>query len=202
MKKSLCLFALATVAAAVNAQNTPKLSGTSDTGLSYNEVGIGYGTNSVTVSNKDYRFSGLGVGGTFLVHENIYITASHYAPTASINNVNVDLTQTSFGAGARFKMAASTDAYVEYQYIDAKVATSSASEKSTGNGFIVGLRTLLAPKVEGDIYTGYAKLKNSDSSTTVGIGLGFRAADNFIIRTSYSSSKDSNTVIVSLNYAF
>ena len=202
MKKVLNAFALLTLAGVANAQPVPKLSGTTDTGLSYNEVGMGYGSTTVTISNKDYTFSGLGFADKFLVHENFYIVGTHVAPSTSINGVSVDITQTTFGGGARVKVASNTDAFVQYEYIDSKVAALSASEKTTGNGLTVGLKTLLGPKVEGGIYTGYVKLKDAESATSVGVGLGFRAADNFIVRASYSSAKDSNSYTVSLNYAF
>ena len=100
------------------------------------------------------------------------------------------------------KVASNTDAYVQYEYLDAKIAASGSSVSKTGQGLVAGLRTLLAPKVEGDFHAGYAKLKDTDSTSSVGVGLGYRAADNFIVRAGYSSAQDTKTYTVTLNYAF
>jgi hypothetical protein len=108
--------------------------GTSETGIRYNEIGIGY--NSVSVSGT--TLTGYSVGASALVEKNILLNASYENVSKSSNSI----TNTSVGVGYRFGIASNVDA-------SARVGYFSAGGDLSENSYIVGggIDALVAPNL-------------------------------------------------------
>jgi len=198
MKIKLAVLTVLAVATCVSSFAQTK----TDTGLSYNQVGIGYVSVTSTVSGKDYTFSGFGLGGSFLAGKNILLNATTLSANGDVLGTSVNISQTTVGVGARMPIAAQTDLYGAISYIDAKTAALGSSNSDNGSGFTIGIKTLMAPRLAGSIFAGQSKLSKSDSSSSFGLGLDYNISPSMLVGGSYVSSKDSRQFGLTLSYAF
>ena len=173
-------------------------SGISETGLSYNEVGIGYGVEGDTT--EDYK--GFGVGISALVTKNIYVTGQVKNPSTP----TVDSQQYMAGVGARTAITSNADLYASVNYLNGKYTFTGGSLIVTGYSLATGVRAIIAPKVEGSLNLSYFDGKNrieSITETRYGVGLGYQFTDKVIGRTNYYMTPDSiKGYSVSLGYMF
>jgi hypothetical protein len=195
--KSAVLMTLAIAASTASFAQTK-----TETGLSYNQVGVGYVSVTSTVSGKDYTFSGFGLGGSVLAGKNFLLSASTISANGDVAGTQITISQTSIGVGARAGIAAQTDVYGKISYIDAKAAALGAAISDNGYGLTVGIKTLIAPSLEGSVFAGQSKLSKSDSSNAFGLGLDYSISPTMIVGGSYISGKDSRQFGVTLSYAF
>lgn len=194
--KAILLALAATVSVSTFAQTK------TETGLNYNQVGLGYASVTSTVSNKDYTFSGFGVGGSVLVGSNFLLSANTLSANGDVAATQVTISQTNISVGARAGLGAQTDVYGNVSYIDAKAAALGSSVGDNGYGFTVGVKTLIAPSFTGSVFVGQSKLSKSDSSTSFGAGLDFNVAPNVLVGGAYVSGKDTRQFNVTLAYLF
>jgi hypothetical protein len=173
-----------------------------ETGLNYNQVGLGYASVTSTVSNKDYTFSGFGVGGSVLVGSNFLLSGSTLSATGDVGAVKLTISQTNIGVGARAGIGAQTDVYGYVSYLDAKVAALDAAVSDNGYGFTAGVKTMIAPGFTASVFAGQSKLSKSDSSTSFGAGLDFNVAPNVLVGGAYVSGKDTRQFNVTVAYQF
>lgn len=173
-----------------------------ETGLSYNQVGLAYASMTTTVSSKDYTFSGFGVGGTALVGSNFLLSGSTLSASGSVEGINLNISQTNISAGARLGVGAQTDLYGYFSYVDAKVAALSAAVSDNGYGFSAGVKTMIAPGFTANVFVGQSKLSKSDSSTSFGAGLDFNVAPNVSVGGAYVSGKDTRQFNATVAYLF
>jgi hypothetical protein len=187
----LTFFGLTSLASA-------QVSGLSETGISYNEIGIGYGVEGDTT--EDYK--GFGVGLSALVTKNIYVTGTVKNPSTP----TVDSQQYFAGVGARTAIASNADLYGSVNYISGKYTFTGGSLIVTGYSLATGVRAIIAPKVEGSLNLSYFDGKSrleSITETRYGVGLGYQFTDQVIGRTSYYMTPDSlKGYSVSLGYMF
>jgi hypothetical protein len=173
-----------------------------DTGLSYNQVGIGYVGVTTTVAGKDYTFSGAGVGATVLAGQNIIFGASSLSASGDVLGNNITISQTSIGIGARAKIAAQTDIYGRVSYIDSKAAALGTSITDNGYGVSVGVNTLISTGVQASVFAGQSKQTKSDASNSFGVGLDVNITPVIVLGGSYISAKDTRQLGLTLSYAF
>ena len=173
-------------------------SGISETGISYNEIGIGYGVEGDTT--EDYK--GFGVGVSALVTKNIYVTGQIKNPSTP----TLETQQYMAGVGARTAITSNADLYASVNYINGKYTFSSGSVIVTGYSLATGVRAIIAPKVEGSLNLSYFDGKNrfeSITETRYGVGLGYHFTDKVIGRTGYYMTPESlKGYSVSLGYKF
>jgi hypothetical protein len=173
-----------------------------DTGLSYNQVGVGYFSMTTTSSGKDYTFSGLGLGGSVLAGKNLLLSASTISVNGDVSGKNVTVSETDIGIGARAGIAAQTDVFGKIYFIDGKGEATGFNYTDTGYGVTVGVKTLIAPSVTGSVFAGQSKMSKSDSSSSFGFGLDYNLSPTMIVGGSYVSGKDTRQFGVTLSYAF
>jgi hypothetical protein len=173
-----------------------------ETGLSYNQFGAVYVSETLTISGKDYTFSGFGSGGSVLVGGNILLSANTRSADGNIDGTKLTISQTIIGVGARAGIGAQTDVYGYVSYVDAKVAAVGAAVSDNGYGFTAGIKTLIAPGFTGSVFVGQSKLSKSDSSTSFGAGLDFNVAPNVSMGGSYVSGKDTRQFNATVAYLF
>ena len=195
MKKIVLLLTFFGLTSLASAQ----VSGLSETGISYNEVGIGYAVEGDT--NSDWK--GLGVGISALVTKNIYVTGQVKNPSTP----TVDSQQYMVGVGARTAVTSNTDLYASVNYFNGKYTFTGGSAIVTGYSLTTGVRAIIAPKVEGSLglsyFDGKSRFESSITETRYGVGLGYQFTEKVIGRTSYYMTPDSlKGYSVSLGYMF
>jgi hypothetical protein len=173
-----------------------------DTGLSYNQLGLGYVSMTTTSSGKDYTFSGFGLGGSVLVGKNLLLLGSTISVNGDVLGKKVTVTETDIGVGARTGIAAQTDVYGKVYYIDGKGDATGFTYTDTGYGLTVGINSMIAPKVTGSVFTGQSKMTKSDSSSFFGLGLDYEISPTMVIGGSFVSGKNTSQFGVALSYAF
>jgi hypothetical protein len=173
-------------------------SGLTETGLSYNEVGISYGVEGDTT--EDYK--GFGIGVSALVTKNIYVTGQVKNPSSA----NIDTQQYMAGVGARTAITSNADLYGSVNYFSGKYSFTGDSLIVTGYSLATGVRAIIAPKLEASVNLNYLDGKNrieSVTETRYGLGLGYQFTDSVIGRTSYYMTPDSiKGYSASLGYMF
>jgi len=201
-------FALVLAALGLSTSAFALESGISETGISYNEVGVGYSsftTNSGTIFTG--TSSGLNVGGQALLTKNIYGFGSYAAPSGTYNILgNIDTSAYQAGLGLRTALAANVDFNVSATYLNSKNSFLGISNIHTGYATSAGFRALVAPKLEANIGVSYYDTKNerapSSSGTQYQIGTGYQFAEKIMGRASYITESKGNGYSVSLNYMF
>lgn len=183
-------------------------SGISETGLSYNEVGIGYiSSTSSTGSSDDGTSSGFGIGGQALLSKNIFAFGSYSIPSGTFGSLgNVDTTDYQAGLGLRAAVAANTDFNLSATYLNSKASFLGISGIYTGYATSASFRALVAPKLEASIGVSYYDTKNerfgSSSGTQYRIGTGYRFSENIMGRAGYVTESEANGYSVTVNYMF
>ena len=177
-------------------------SGISETGLSYNEVGVGYGVEGDI--GGDYK--GFGVGVNALLTKNIYFYGQFKNPSSTETTTNLDTQQYSTSLGFRTAIASNADLYTSVGYYNGKFSFTGGSIIVTGYSLATGIRAIIAPKVEGSLnlsyFDGKSRLENT-TETRYGVGLGYQFTDKVIGRTSYYMTPDSiQGYSISLGYMF
>jgi hypothetical protein len=196
-------FALVLAALGLSSSAFALESGISETGISYNEVSVGYGVEGDT--DSDYK--GLGVGINALLSKNIYAFGQFKNPSTTISTGKVDTQQFNVGLGTRAAIASNADLYASVSYLNAKYSYTGGSMIVTGYSLATGVRAIIAPQVEGSLnlsyYAGKSREESNITETRYGVGLGYHFTDKVIGRTSYYMTPDSiKGYSVSLGYKF
>ena len=173
-------------------------SGISETGLSYNEVGIGYSVEG----DPDSDIKGMGIGITALLTKNIYVFGNAKNPSSAV----WDTQQYIAGVGVRTAITSNADLYASISSVSSKFSSTTVSVITSGTSFATGVRAIIAPKVEASLGLSYFDGSNrflSVTETRYGVGLGYQLTDKVIGRTTYYMNDDSQKgYSVSLGYMF
>lgn len=198
MKFKSTVIALALIAAGASsfAQSV------TDTGLVYQQIGIGYARMTNSLNGTDYTLTGTGVGGNVMISKNAYLTASYLSGSGDVNGITVDTSQSALGIGGRFKVAETTDLYGTLSYVDVKASALGTSATDNGSSLILGVKTLVAPQLQASVFAGYSKLKNSDSTSPFGVSADYFFTKEIVGGIAYVSQKDSRQVNLTVGYAF
>ena len=182
-------------------------SGISETGISYNEVSVGYVSTTTNSGDFPGTSSGLGVGGQALLTKNIYTFGSYSIPSGTFGALgNVDTTDYQAGLGLRAAVAANTDFNLSATYLNTKSSFLGISGIHTGYATSASFRALVAPKLEASIGVSYYDTKNerfgTESGTQYRIGTGYRFSENIMGRAGYVTESEANGYSVTVNYMF
>lgn len=187
MKVVVALLTLATAGSAM-AQST----GASETGIRYNEVGVGYA--SLAVSGQ--TFQGYSLYGSALVEKNFIIDATYANVSKSSNSVS----NTGLNVGYRIGVAPNVDAGVKVGYI------SGTAGGTTQSSYVVGgfVNAQLTPEwvLGGNVsYTGLDTTKYFYTAS-----LGYHITENITARGSVrggsGGTANTTTYIASVGYNF
>ena len=177
-------------------------SGLSETGISYNEVGVGYGVEGDV--GGDYK--GFGIGVSTLLAKNLYFNGQFKNPSSTETTTNLDTQQYTTSLGFRTAITSNADLYASAGYYNGKFSFTGGSIIATGYVLATGIRAIVLPKVEASLNLSYADGKNrleSFSETRYRVGLGYQFTDKIIGRSTYYTTPDSlNGYSVSLGYMF
>ncbi len=182
-------------------------SGISETGLSYNEVGIGYTSRSENSGSNTGTATGATIGAQALITKNIFGFGGYSIPSGTFGSLgNVDTTDYQAGLGLRAAVAANTDFNLSATYLNTKASFLGISGIYTGYATSASFRALVAPKLEASIGVSYYDTKNerfgSSSGTQYRIGTGYRFSENIMGRAGYVTESEANGYSVSVNYMF
>lgn len=201
-------FALVLAALGLSTSAFALESGISETGLSYNEVGIGYiSSTSTSGGSDDGTSAGFGIGGSALLSKNIFAFGSYSIPSGTFGTLgNVDTTDYQAGLGLRAAVAANADFNLSATYLNTKTSFSGVSGIYTGYATNASIRALVAPKLEASIGVGYYDVKNerfgSGSGTQYRVGAGYRFSEKIMGRAGYVTESEANGYSVTVNYLF
>ncbi len=182
MKKIIALAVASLLSITAMADGPAK----TDTGISYNNVEVGYDT--FINNDRDITWTGYGLGGNFLLTENIYATANYSSltPQTSGDIDNAELTYV--GLGYRLPIASSVDLITDLSYTSRTIGTTD-----TGYRLTVGAKSMIASAVE---LTGAYSYIDIGSSTynAFTAGLKFNVTDAFYGYGRYASMSGSNSI--------
>ncbi len=200
-------FALVLAALGLGSSAFALESGISETGLSYNEVGVGYVSSTTNSGDFPGTSSGFNVGGQALITKNIFGFGSYAAPSGTYGALgNVDTSDYQAGLGLRTAVANNVDINLSATYLNTKNSFLGISGIYTGYATSASLRALVAPKLEANLGISYYDTKNerlgSSSGTQYRIGTGYQFAEKIMGRASYVTESGGNGYSVSLSYKF
>lgn len=198
MKKLIALSALTVLSATAFAENK------TETGINYNEVGVGYVSQDVTTSGTKKIFTGYGINGSALVSENIYLLASYGSTNrTSSDGSKITLGQTSFGLGYRLPVSNDTDFNAA---IISSSTTVTSSDSISSYGIALGVSTVaINPDLQTSLKYVY---QHSKQGTETGnkngydIGLKYKITSSVYIAADYLAVKDLNQYFVGVGYKF
>jgi len=174
---------------------TPRLkkaqqAGTSETGIRYNEVSVGY--NSASVSGSTLQ--GYTVMGSALLEQNFTVDASY----TDVSKTGTSISSTALNVGYRMGVASNVDVGVKLGYIDQGGGSPESSYVvSAGVGAVVAPNVVLSGNVS---YTGL-----TSTEYLYGAGLAYYLTENTTIRGSVRASSgtvDTTTYALSVGYNF
>nr|WP_297347610.1 porin family protein [uncultured Glaciecola sp.] len=191
MKRKFLLLAALAMTSSATLAGTP----------AFNFIEAGYGTADID-DVDEVSPSGFAIGGSFLVGESVFVTASYASLGDDVFGTDIDLVTSSIGLGYRLSLTDSTDAYasVSYEYVEADIE-GFGSEDDNGYGLTVGFRSRLTEQFELDGSIGYVDIAD-ESETAVGISGHYYFTPNFAVGLSYSTTADISITGVSARYAF
>lgn len=182
------VVAALTLAAAGSAM--AQSSGVSETGIRYNEVGVGYA--SLAVSGTTLQ--GYTLNASALVEKNFVIDATY----ANVSKASNSLSSTGLNVGYRIGVAPNVDAGVKVGYIS---TGGDSSESSYAVGGFVNAQ--LTPELVLGGNVSYTGLANTDYFYTA--SLGYHITENITARGSIRGSSGTSTTttyIASVGYNF
>ncbi len=182
-------------------------SGMSETGLSYNEIGIAYASSTTNSGNNTGTAEGASVGAQTLLNKNIFIFGNYSMPSGTFNGLgNVDISAYQAGLGVRSAIASNIDITASATYLNSKSSFLGLSPIYIGYATSVGARALVAPKLEANFSVSYYDTKNdtfgTNSGTQYRIGTGYQLSEKFIGRASYVTETGKHGYSVGLSYLF
>ena len=185
MKLVVAVLTLATAASSM-AQGA----GVSETGIRYNEVGVGY----ASLATSGTTLQGYTLIGSALVEKNFLIDASYTNVSKSSNSIS----STGLNVGYRMGVAPNVDAGVKVGYI-------SSSSNTSDSSYVVGgfVNAQLSPDVVLGANVSYTGLANTNYFYTA--SLGYHITENIIARGSIrggSGNSTTTTYIASVGYNF
>ena len=156
---------------------------TKDTGINYNEIGLGYF--SIRVSDA-YDFNGYAVKGSALITDNIYIDASYASGSYSSNTI----TLSEANLGYRFPIGASTDGIASIGYTG---VTFTDEDSSNGYNIKFGVISKLTDdfKISGSYK--YSNISNNDPYNTGTLDAQYNLTKSFYTNISYNSMSGGST---------
>ena len=182
-------------------------SGISETGLSYNEVGIGYTSRSANSGNNTGTATGSTIGAQALVTKNVFTYGSYSMSSGTFVGLgNVDSSASLVGLGLRAAVASNVDINLTASYLNSKSSFLGVSGIYTGYATGATLRALVAPKLEANVGISYYDTKNerfgTESGTQYRIGTGYQFSEKVMGRASYTTESGADGYTVSVNYMF
>jgi hypothetical protein len=200
-------FALVLAALGLSSSAFALESGISETGLSYNEVGIGYTSRSENSGDTPGTATGATIGAQALITKNIFGFGGYSIPSGTFSRLgNVDSTDYQAGLGLRAAVASNVDVNLTATYLNSKSSFLGISGIHTGYAAGASVRALVAPKLEANLGVSYYDTKNerfgTDSGTQYRIGTGYQFSDKIMGRAVYVTETGRNGYTVSVSYMF
>lgn len=182
MKKTLLAASFGCIVGSVQAAESPQ----------WDRVGLSY----QSVDTGELTFTGLGVTGTKLLGEDVFIAGSFGRLSDDFeflgHTAKFEYSPLSVGLGVRKAVAPNIDVFGEVSYEDGefKVSYQGDSEKDSENGYglTAGVRAMVTPSLELAGSISYVDLEESD--TSVGVSAHYYFTDQFSLGVAYGKSDD------------
>ena len=157
-----------------------------DTGINYNNIEVGYDT--FVLNDYKYTWTGYGLGGNFLITENIYATANYSSLTPETSAGLDNATMTYVGAGYRLPIASSVDLFTDLSYVSRTIGTTD-----TGYRVTIGAKSKIASALELTGAYSYIDVGSTTYNAFTG-GLKLNVTDSFYGYGKYTSMTGSQSV--------
>lgn len=146
-------------------------------GLSYNYVQGAYQRVEIDFPGGDVDGDGFGIGGSFEINDMWHAFASY---STSDLDFGVDFDQLAFGAGFSSGLNDNVDLVARLAYVQVDASVSGfGSADDDGFGISVGLRGMVAERVELEGYVDYVDLDDSGDDTSFNGAAWYKVSDNF-----------------------
>ena len=200
-KHLLIATTLATACAAGWAQSSQG-PGYSDTGISYNEVGVGLGSAQVKLAGQKYTFNGAGIGGSVLVGRNFVLGGTYTEVSKTIAGSEVRSADTNLSLGYRVGIGANVDLVPAITALNNTSKVGSTSNTSQGYAAGISLRAALSPNWDASFGVSHVKYDGLSADTATSVGVGYHLSRDLVLRGELNHVKDQDTALVSLSYKF
>lgn len=169
--------------------------GTSETGIRYNEVSVGYFANEVS-ANTNHDLTGYQVAGSLLINKDFIIDASYSDQSGD----GLSGTMSSLNVGYRMAVSSNADVVFKLGYTGTD-SSSSGSDSSYVIG--AGAAVMLTPEVQLAANAAYTGLKQTEY--IYGASLGYYLTDTLTVRglvRATSGDYDTMTYMATIGYNF
>ncbi|GKT11534.1 MAG: hypothetical protein ISEC1_P0498 [Thiomicrorhabdus sp.] len=133
--------------------------------FSYQEFTLG--SEAVSITGSTGTLNAFGIGATFPIREQIFITARYATGSGTIDALEMKVNGTALGMGAQLRIAESTDlvagGYLSTGSQGLSAGGMSTSVSSVSETLYVGFRTLVTQMVELNGYYHLSRTGNSSS---------------------------------------
>lgn len=169
--------------------------------LSYSNVGVSY----LDGDFADLDADGFGLDASIAISDSFFVDGSYSRLEA--DDINAEADQYSLGLGFHAPITDTADVVVGASWLrtDAEACVASICGSADGNGWgaDVGVRWLIAPQFEANIFLGYADVEDEDD-TAVSLGARYFFTPMLSVDGGYSSANDADTDIwnIGLRYHF
>ncbi|RLQ21020.1 porin [Seongchinamella sediminis] len=190
MKKLALALGLASLSLAAQASD-----------LSYSNVGVSYLDGDLANLDAD----GYALDASIAISDSFFIDGSYSRLEA--DDINAEADQYSLGLGFHAPITPTADLVIGASWlradVEACVGPFCASEDGNGWGADAGVRWLITPQFEANIFLGYADVEDEDD-TAISVGARYFITPMFSVDGGYSSANDADTDIwnVGLRYHF
>lgn len=166
--------------------------------FSYDYVGLGYVSAEIDDVNIDGN--GLALEGSFSVADNYHVVA-RYSDIGF--DYDIDGKTFELGLGYNRSIAESVDVVASLSYVSVELSEPTfGSIDDNGYGVYLGLRGMVADKVELLGGLNYVDLSDSGSDTTFSLGAGFDVTDQIQIGAGLTNNSDGNSYNIGVRFYF
>lgn len=159
----------------------------------------------VNIDDSSLEPSGLGLTGSKLLSDNVFLTGSYIATTDDIGGVDIDLDQFDLGIGYKYAMSEQTDWYASLSYVsieaEASAGFASSNIDEDGFGIATGIRSMLTDEIEVGVDVSYVDI-DEDDETTVTLEGTYYVTEAIGLNLGYGISSDANTLNLGVRFAF
>lgn len=166
--------------------------------FSYDYVGLAYVSAEVDDVNIDGN--GMALEGSFSVADNYHVVA-HYTDIGF--DYNIDGKTFDLGLGYNRSISEAVDVVASVSYVSVELSEPTfGSVDDNGYGVYLGLRGMVADKVELLGGLNYVNLSDSGNDTTYSLGAGFDVTDQIQIGAGLSNNSDGNSYNIGVRFYF
>jgi len=175
-----------------------------DTAPNWNLVQASYQSIDIDEASA-LDLTGFSFSGSKLLNDNVFVVANYSMLSDSYKGADIDYDSFSVGAGYRYALNATTDAFaiISYQDITFKASGNNDSGKFSDNGYGLeaGIRSMATDQVELTGAISYVNI-DGESETAATATAFYHINTQFAVGVGYTTSSDASGYSLTARYSF